>query len=115
MSFLQMTNLKCMCDHKSCCDNSFRDLLVKEQKKVGELMREGVALGEFEDRQRRQIDLWKSKAERLAEALKELDEYVIDCLNWEEDEVKSKKWWAQLENKHKQAKEALADYGKETK
>lgn len=47
------------------------------------------------------------KLERVAEAAREADEYIVDCLNWEEDEVKSKKWWMEFERKHKALNESL--------
>lgn len=106
------------CEHarpKTClfhyCETCLSTDLAKEQKKVGELMREGVALGEFEDRQRRQIDLWKSKAERLAEALKNLTQEMYEQVYGEHSDGP----WIECHPHYFKAKEALADYGKETK
>jgi len=34
------------------------------------------------------------------EAHEALEPFIIDCLNWEEDEVKPKKWWVDFGTAH---------------
>lgn len=37
MNFLQATNLRCMCDHKGCCENNkIRDMALEEAAKVAD-------------------------------------------------------------------------------
>lgn len=52
----------------------WKDKYHVECKKVGEFIREGTALQEFEDRQKKQIEMLKAKAEKLEGALKEISE-----------------------------------------